>query len=97
MRKPNLNNKKTHAPHTQTERTVTLSDDDCDRFGARQIPLVRHGQAELVLAHLQPRHRGNGAVGVLDLHSVRSPERRETTITESDRWRNSSSTVTTEH
>lgn len=53
--------------------TRTFSDDDRHGVATLQLPLIRHCQGELVSAHLETGHCGNGAVSVLNLHAIGTP------------------------
>lgn len=59
--------------NTHTKNLLTFSDDDRDCVATLQLPFIRYRQGKLVHADLKTCHRGNSAVCILNLHTVRTP------------------------
>lgn len=51
----------------------TFLDDDVDGALALQVPLIFHRQSELVCPNLEACDSGNAAVGILQLHTIWTP------------------------
>lgn len=51
----------------------TFFDNDVDRALALQVPLIFHCQSELVCPNLEACDSGNAAVGILQLHTIWTP------------------------